>query len=105
MGLPGRNEKGQFIKGYSGGPGRPQRAVEEEYRAILVSTVTKSDWQAIIVRAVADAKRGDSQARKWLSDYLIGPPVERKELTGQDGGPVSIIEIIRDSANTLPDEE
>jgi hypothetical protein len=33
-------------------------------------------WQQIVVRAVEDAKRGDAQARAWLSSYLCGKPAE-----------------------------
>jgi hypothetical protein len=89
MVLPDRNEKGQFKKGYKGGPGRPPREVEEEYRQILVSNVSQEDWAAIVRRAVSDAKKGDTSARKFIADYLIGPPIERKELTGADG-PIQI---------------
>jgi hypothetical protein len=98
MVLPERTDKGQVRKGHKNvSPGRPPREVEEEYRNILVSSVTQQDWQEIIFRAVKDAKRGDHQARKFLADYLIGPPVERKEITGLEGAPIEFIEIIRDA--------
>lgn len=91
MVLPDRNEKGQFKKGNQGGPGRPPREAEQEYRNIFISSVSKQDWQDIILRAVRDAKRGDHQARKFIADYLIGPPIERKEVTGQDGQALRIL--------------
>lgn len=90
MVLPDRNEKGRFVKGNHGGPGRPRREVEEEYRNVFTRIVTIKDWEDIISRAVRDAKRGDTSARKFLADYIIGPPIERKELTGLDGGPLEI---------------
>ena len=31
-------------------------------------------WQAIVERAVTDAKNGDSTARAWLASYLLGKP-------------------------------
>ena len=83
-----RNKKGQFVKGHSGGPGRPKRKVEEEYLDALRLAVSPDDWNAIIGKAVDQAKRGDSTARKWLADYLIGAPVQRTEQTGADGGPL-----------------
>ncbi len=43
---------------------------------------TAEDWQAIVAKAVEQAKRGDSVARKFLADYLIGPPVEHKDVQG-----------------------
>ena len=85
-----RDGTGKFVKGNGGGPGRPKKAREERYREILLNTVTFDDWQDIIKRAVNDAKKGDTSARKWLSDYLIGPPVERKEITGADGDTIFV---------------
>ena len=82
---------GKFVKGHTGGPGRPPRAREEKYYNLMMSTVTFADWERIISKAVEQAKRGDPTARKWLSDYLIGPPVERKEISGADSGPLQIM--------------
>ena len=88
-----RDKNGRFIKGNGGGPGRPKRPQEEMYYRILMTTCTADDWTAIVKRAVTDAKRGDGAARKWLADYLIGPPVERKEVTGLDAGPI-VFEVV-----------
>lgn len=86
-----RNEKGQFVKGVSGNPkGRAKREREREYMDALICAVSPQDWADIIKRAVSDAKRGDTAARKWLADYLIGPPVQKQETTGADGGPLEI---------------
>ena len=43
----------------------------------MVKVVTLADWEKITLTAVARAKSGDNQARKWLSEYLLGPPVQR----------------------------
>lgn len=87
-----RKTDGTFAKGTSGNPaGRPPKEREEKYHAILLSRVTFADWERIIDKAVEQAKRGDSTARKWLADYLVGPPVERKEVTGDAGGPIEIV--------------
>lgn len=86
-----RETNGQFKKGVSGNPkGRPKRQREIEYYRLLETAVTKEDWIAICIKAVEQARRGDAVARKWLSDYLIGPPVERKEVTGKDGGIIRV---------------
>lgn len=86
-----RDAKGRFVKGHEPiTPGRPKKSREERYLDILVSTVTEEDWEEIILRAVVDAKRGDATARKWLADYMIGPPVEKKEITGKDGGTIKV---------------
>ena len=70
-----RDEKGRFKKGQTGNPaGRPSREVERRYLEVMKSATTEQDWFEITQRAIKDAKRGDAQARKWLSDYLIGLP-------------------------------
>ena len=87
-----RDEKGRFIKGSVPNPnGRPSKAREERFYEITLSTVTLTDWKEIIEKAATQAKRGDSQARKFLADYLIGPPVQKSEITGADSGALDII--------------
>lgn len=41
--------------------------------------VTTKRWATIILKAVDQAEEGDWRARKWLGDYLMGPPVQRVE--------------------------
>jgi len=41
--------------------------------------VTPEKWTRIITKAVHQAIDGDRHARKWLGDYLMGPPVQRVE--------------------------
>jgi hypothetical protein len=94
--MVGRDEKGKFKKGeYRGGPGRPKKNREDRFYEILVTTVTNEDWIEIIKRAMFDAKRGDTSARTWLSNYYAGPPVERKEISGIDAGPI-VLKVIYD---------
>ncbi len=75
-----RDKNGRFVKGNGGGPGRPKKEREVEYYRILQFRCTPDRWQKIIDKALEQAERGDAVARKWLADYLIGPPVERKEV-------------------------
>ena len=90
-----RDAKGRFVKGNPGNPnakGRPKKAREERYYEIAMSTVTYDDWKAIIKKAAQQAKKGDSMARKFLADYLVGPPQQRLDLTsGGKGLPGAII--------------
>ena len=84
-----RNSNGQFAKGQTGNPkGRPKKAREERYLKILKSSCTFKEWRKIIEQAVIDASAGDTQARKWLSDNLIGPPAERMIHSGDQDSPV-----------------
>jgi hypothetical protein len=69
-----RGEDGRFVQGNSGGPGRPRRAVEDEYLMVLSDAVSLGVWKDIVKRAVEDAKDGDWRARRWLSLYLLGAP-------------------------------
>lgn len=100
--MVGRSEDGKFQKGVSGNPkGRPRKDREERFYEITASTVTFQDWKEIVEKAVTLAKRGDTAARKWLSDYLMGVPVQKTELTGAEGGGLKVIvEYANREANT-----
>jgi len=80
-----RDERGRFVKGYNGGPGRPPKAREKRYYEITISTCTYKQWTAIIKKAVEQALEGDATARKWLSDYLVGSPKQYLEHSGELG--------------------
>jgi len=85
-----RDANGRFAKGNSGGPGRTSKTREVRFLEITLATVTFKDWEEIVEKARDQAKRGNPVARKWLGDYLMGPPVQRAELSGPEGGPVEI---------------
>jgi len=98
-----RDANGRFVAGQSGNPnGRPPKAREERFKQITLSACSFKDWEEIVKKAVLQAKRGDATARKWLSDYLIGPP--RAELDVTSGGEPLVLRYVnnwRDST-TLP---
>ncbi len=85
-----RDKNGRFVKGHEGMGGRPSRTKEEQYYRVLMTACSLADWEMIVDKAVEQAKRGDAVARKWLADYLVGPPIERKEVTGADGSALTI---------------
>jgi len=71
-----------WVKGQSGNPkGRPPKKREERFLEITLSTVTYKDWKEVVKKAIEKAKRGDPTARKWLSDYIIGPPTQKSEIS------------------------
>lgn len=77
-----RDEKGRFIKGNNANPnGRPPKAREQEFLNVTIAAVSCGDWIEIIQKAVWQAKKGDASARKFLADYLIGPPTLKTDLT------------------------
>jgi hypothetical protein len=67
-----RDANGRFAVGNPGGPGRPRRAVEQDYLATLADAVPLKKWKRIVSRAVADAAAGDAKARRWISEHLVG---------------------------------
>jgi len=73
----GRQPNGTFAPGNPGGPGRPARATEAGYMRVVMNACDLDTWQAIVDRAVTDAKAGDGQARAWLARYLMGKPTDR----------------------------
>ena len=90
-----RKANGQFAKGHGGGPGRPKKKREERYLEITMSACTFKDWRAIVQKAVTDAKRGDATARKWLSDYLIGSPQQKLDVTSGGEPIIEFIEVVK----------
>ena len=82
-----RTSNGQFAPGNAGGPGRPRRAVEKEYLAVLSEAVPLSTWRTIVETAVKQATDGDDKARTWISKYCLG------------NKPTSLLEIASDEAN------
>ena len=92
-----RDENGKFIPGHKGGPGRPSKAKEEKFYRTTLSAVSLADWREIVKKAVDQAKKGNPSARKWLSDYLIGPPQQKVDITtgGEQLQQVTIIEVVK----------
>jgi hypothetical protein len=86
-----RDDSGRFVKGQTGNPsGRPKRRTEEQYLDATIARVTIKDWREIVDKAVMQAKKGDSKARQWLSDYILGPPVQKTQVSGPDDGPIPV---------------
>lgn len=101
--VPGRDEHGRYIKGHKSNGGRKPRAVEESYLDIMLGEVSPEDWRRITAKAKEQAMRGDAVARKWLSDYIIGPPIQRTDIT-TDGEPLQFIEKVIEATPEDADE-
>ena len=82
-----REANGRFAKGNGGGPGRPKQERERRYLEVTVDCVPFAQWERIVKRAAKDAEAGDAVARRWLGDYLLGPPQKRVDVT-TDGKPI-----------------
>lgn len=75
-----RNGKGQYEKGHPGGPGRPPKARELAYLAVLREKLTLAEWGQIVEQTIRDAKSQDpiarDRARRFLAEYAIGKPAQ-----------------------------
>lgn len=85
-----RGTNGRFTKGNPGGPGRPRREVEQEYRNATLGKVHMTRWRKIVARAVDDAEVGDAKARSWLTDILGLRPPQRISETDPDGNTMTL---------------
>ena len=47
---------------------------EADYHATLLESVSQEDWGEVVKGAVTAARYGDSVARNWLAQYLMGKP-------------------------------
>lgn len=76
-----RDLAGKLLPGSTANPGkpkgRPPKVVEETYLQAFTEVVTLPEMRQIIRTALRQAKKGDKDARKWLTDYIVGPPVQR----------------------------
>ena len=66
-----RTPKGTFAQGNKGGPGRPRRAVEADYLAVLSEAVPLDTWREIVSTAVTHAKTGDDKARAFERAQML----------------------------------
>ena len=62
-------KKQSYIKGTFN-----HRRTEADYMSALLDAVPLEDWRAVVTATVAAAKAGDTGARAWLAQYLIGKP-------------------------------
>lgn len=73
-----KRRKDEAANSHEVGAGSPPPVKRKaKYLKLLSQVVDEQVWKDIILKAVAQAKEGDRYARKWLSDYLIGTPVQR----------------------------
>ncbi|MCC6572875.1 MAG: hypothetical protein IT462_03700 [Planctomycetes bacterium] len=69
--MASKANKTSFKPGNPGGPGRPPRETESEYLEAVVGAVPLARWRKVILRAVADAEKGDPRARDFLARFLL----------------------------------
>jgi hypothetical protein len=62
-----RKKQAELIRGHAA-----HRRTEGDYMSVLLETVTLEDWRGVVNNAKTLAQAGDSQARAWLAQYLMG---------------------------------
>jgi len=70
------------------GSGRKPNAARELMDKVLGQVVTEAEQIKIIKTLMTAAQGGDVKAATLLLGYCWGKPVERAEVTGQDGEPL-----------------
>ena len=99
----GRDNQGRFSNGNPGGPGRPRRAVEEDYLAALSDQLSIERWENIVSKAIQDAENGDHKARGWIARYALGPSPKVAEMGLQ--GALRLFQLAVDEAREKTVEE
>ena len=64
-----RKKQPELIRGHAA-----HRRTEGDYMGVLLEAVTPDDWRAVVNNAKTLAQAGDTQARAWLAQYLMGKP-------------------------------
>ncbi|RPJ40141.1 MAG: hypothetical protein EHM35_00615 [Planctomycetaceae bacterium] len=75
-----RSSGGQWLPGQTGNKrGRLPREREHEFLDVTIAAVSKEQWKEIITKAAEQALAGDSVARKFLAEYILGQPAQVHE--------------------------
>ena len=82
----GRDDRGRFTDGNSGGPGNPHGGTVARMRAALLEGVTEDDLREIVAVLVEKAKAGDARAIRELLDRVLGRPCQALEVQAREGG-------------------
>jgi hypothetical protein len=90
-----RDSNGRWLPGHAKTGGRKSRQYEENFRTILLEEISPEKFRSLIRVAYKRGMKGDYSFLKLLFDHMIGPPVERKEITGADNSPL-VIRVIYD---------
>lgn len=84
--MPETDSKGKFIKGNSGGPGKPKGSVslitilKQKLDAIDPAT-KKTGGQVLMEKVLMDAYKKDGQSRRLVMQYAEGMPQQKVETT------------------------
>jgi hypothetical protein len=66
-----RSEKGTFLPGSGGGPGRKPQEVEREYLEATMAACTPAQWARIVEKAVEETQDDDPRVRQMARGFLL----------------------------------
>lgn len=95
-GSNGRDSKGRFVAGNSGGPGNPHVKRTSELRNALLNAVSADDVEKIIQAIVEAAKAGNTVAAREVLDRTIGRPSQTDVLARLESLEQALYEKVRD---------
>lgn len=78
----GKNSLGQFVKGNKCSVGNKGNTSEraKTLKRVLLEVVTEKDIEVIVKKMIAQAKKGERDARKELFDRLWGRAIQEVDL-------------------------
>ncbi len=75
-GSDGRDSRGRFAKGNSGGPGNPFARRSAAFRTAVIEAVGEEGLAQVVEAMVAKARGGDVGAASLLLSHVVGRPSE-----------------------------
>ena len=75
----GRDERGRFAQGNSGGAGNPFARRVAQMRQALLQAVSDEDLQELVQALLLRAKSGDVAAARLVLSYTVGKPAATQE--------------------------
>lgn len=64
-----KTKQNSYVKGSA-----KHRRTQNDYMSTLLDAVSLDDWKEVVANTLQAAKDGDSSARQWLAQYLVGKP-------------------------------
>lgn len=95
-----RDDKGRFVPGHTGGPGRPKKG--EALTDILQARIDKEELAEMLI---GRAREGDLAAVKYIYDRIDGRPKETVEQTVFDMPKVIRFEAVDGAEDRDTDED
>ena len=96
----GRDERGRFTSGNSGGPGGARRRACE-FRRAAEEAVSTEHIQAMVRKAMSMALQGDLAAMRFVSERVMGKPAEAPNLPEPLAIDVPQLRTIRDCTHAI----